>query len=104
MYIDPPRSHDSQNNELSKGSVLLNHEISQKVICEKVKFPICDLFAITFVTMIGHTQYIFKHTSAIEPMLKNDIVTVFKTRGKRALADVNCYCKTTSVVALDGVT
>ena len=46
----------------------------------------------------------------IEPMLKkraisNDIVTVSEARGKRALADVNCYCKMASVVpALDGVT
>ena len=42
-------------------------------------------------------------------MLKNVlyqtiIVTVLKARGNRALADVNCYCKMTSVVALDGVT
>ena len=36
--------------------------------------------------------------------LANDIVTVLKARGKRALADVNCYCKMTSVSALDGVT
>ena len=46
----------------------------------------------------------------IEPMLNkcyicisNDIVTVLKARGKRTRADVNCYCKMTSVVALDGV-
>ena len=42
-------------------------------------------------------------------MLKNVlyqtiIVTVLKARGNRALADVNSYCKMTSVVALDGVT
>ena len=45
----------------------------------------------------------------IEPVLKkrvisNEIVTVLKAREKHALADVNCYCKMTSVVALDGVT
>ena len=43
------------------------------------------------------------------PMLKkrdisNNIVTVLKAHGKRALADVNCHCKMTSAVALDGVT
>ena len=27
----------------------------------------------------------------------------FKARGKCALADVSCYCKMTSVMALDGV-
>ena len=37
-------------------------------------------------------------------VISNDIVTVLKARGKRALADVNCYCKMTSVAALDGVT
>ena len=36
--------------------------------------------------------------------ISNDIVTVLKARGKHALADVNCYCKMTSVVTLDGVT
>ena len=51
----------------------------------------------------------FLHTLPIEPMLKtcvisNDNVTVLKACGKRALADVNCYCKMTSVVMLDEVT
>ena len=36
--------------------------------------------------------------------ISNDIVTVLKAHAKRALADFNCYCKMTSVVALDGVT
>ena len=36
--------------------------------------------------------------------ISDDIVTVLKACGKRALADVNCYCKMTSVGALDGVT
>ena len=54
-------------------------------------------------------NYPFKHTSPIGLMLKkgvisNDIVTVLKACGKRALADINCYCKMSSVVALDGVT
>ena len=45
----------------------------------------------------------------MEPMLKkcdisNDKVTVLKALGKCALADVNCYCKMTSVVTLDSVT
>ena len=37
-------------------------------------------------------------------VISNDYVTVLKAHGKRALADVNCYCKMMSVVALDGVT
>ena len=41
-------------------------------------------------------------------MLKNDIsnnnVTLLKVRGMCALLDINCYCKMTSVVELDGVT
>ena len=32
------------------------------------------------------------------------IFTVLKARGKRALADVICYCKMASIIALDGVT
>ena len=51
----------------------------------------------------------FYHTSPIEPMLKksvisNDNVTVLKARGKHTLPDVNCYCKLTPGVVLDGVT
>ena len=37
-------------------------------------------------------------------VISNDIVTVLKVHAKRALADINCYCKMTSIVALDGVT
>ena len=37
-------------------------------------------------------------------VISNDIVTVVKVHGKRPLVDVNCYCKMTSVAALDGVT
>ena len=45
----------------------------------------------------------------IEPMLKkrvisNNNVTVLKGQGKGTLAEVNCYCKITSVMALDDVT
>ena len=36
-------------------------------------------------------------------VISNDIVTVLKACGKRALADVNCYCKMTLVMAIDGV-
>ena len=32
------------------------------------------------------------------------MVTVLKARGKRVLAGINCICKMTSAVALDGVT
>ena len=37
-------------------------------------------------------------------VISNDIVIVLKARRKGALADVNFYCKMTSVVAVDGVT
>ena len=36
-------------------------------------------------------------------VISNDIVTVLKATEKRTLADVNCYYKMTSVMALDGV-
>ena len=36
--------------------------------------------------------------------ISNNNVTVLKARGKCTLADVNCYCKMMSVMALDGVT
>ena len=45
----------------------------------------------------------------IEPVLKKVlyqtiyIVSVLKACGRRARADVNCYCKMTLVVALDNV-
>ena len=50
---------------------------------------------------------LFEHTSPIEPMLKkcaisNDIVTVLKCV-ESTLADINCYCKMTSVMALVSV-
>ena len=32
------------------------------------------------------------------------IVTALKVRGNRAQADVNCYCKMTSVLTSDGLT
>ena len=37
-------------------------------------------------------------------MIYQTIITALKVRGRRALADVICYCKMTSVMALDGVT
>ena len=37
-------------------------------------------------------------------VISNVILTVLKACGKRALADVNCYCRMASIVALDGVT
>ena len=36
-------------------------------------------------------------------VISNDIVTVLKACGKRVLADISCYCKMTSVLALDCV-
>ena len=38
-----------------------------------------------------------------ECFISNDIVTVTKACGKHALADVNCYCKMTSIMVLDDV-
>ena len=37
-------------------------------------------------------------------VISYDNVTGLKARGKRALADVNCYCKMTSIIVLDGIT
>ena len=51
--------------------------------------------------ILTHLTY---RASAKKCVISNDIVTVLKAYGKRALADVNCDCKTTSIVALDGVT
>ena len=36
--------------------------------------------------------------------ISNDKVTVWKALGKRTLVDINCSCKMTSIVALDGET
>ena len=36
--------------------------------------------------------------------ISNDVVTVLKAHGKRALVDVICYCKMKSIITLDGVT
>ena len=60
-------------------------------------------------TFLWYYCRIFLHTSPTEPMLKkhdisNNIVKALKAHGKRALVDINCYCKMMSVVALDGVT
>ena len=60
-------------------------------------------------TFLWYYCRIFLHTSPIEPMLKkrdisNNIVKALKAHGKPTLADINCYCKMTSVMALDGVT
>ena len=50
---------------------------------------------------ITHLAY---RANAKKHVLSNDIVTVLKACGKRALADVNCYCKMMSVMVLDSVT
>ena len=42
--------------------------------------------------------------NAIKRVISNDTVNILKARGKRALADVNCYCEMTSIVALNDVT
>ena len=49
------------------------------------------------------TQLAYR-ANAKKRFISNDIVAVLKARGKRTLADVNCYCKMTSVVPLDGIT
>ena len=50
---------------------------------------------------LTHLAY---RANAKKRVISNNNITVLKVRGKRALADVNCYCKMTSVMALDGVT
>ena len=40
----------------------------------------------------------------VKRVISNDKVIILKTRAKCELVDVNCYCKMTSIVALDGVT
>ena len=50
------------------------------------------------------THLAYKANAKKRVIRSNDIVTVLKARGKRALADVNCYCKMTSIIALNGVT
>ena len=51
--------------------------------------------------ILTHLAY---RANAKERVISNDKVTVLKARGKRTLADVNCCCKMTSIVAVDGVT
>ena len=43
------------------------------------------------------------HVMLKKHVISYNIVTVLKASVKGTLADVNCYCKMTSVVALDGV-
>ena len=62
-----------------KWAVLLWSEISLKVICEKVKFSICD-FCNNFVTFNKHT-YLFKN-------IRNDIQT--KGKGEINMAKYTC--------------
>ena len=48
---------------------------------------------------------LFEHTSPIEPMIKNRVISNNNSQfWKRALADVSCHCKNDAVMALDGVT
>ena len=51
--------------------------------------------------VLTHLTY---RANAKKHVLSNDIVKVLKVCGKRALPDVNCYCKMTSDMALDSVT
>ena len=49
-----------------------------------------------------------KHTSPVEPMLKKcnikQLFTALKAQGQCVIADVRCYWKMTSFIAVDGVT
>ena len=48
------------------------------------------------------SMYIAK-LNAKKRIISNKTVTVLKARGKPTLVDVNCHCKMTSVMVLDGV-
>ena len=62
------------------------------------------LFAFSYIDLFGCLPLSSYRADAKKRALSNDIVTVLKTHGKRrALADVNCNCNMTSIVALDGV-
>ena len=50
--------------------------------------------------ILTHLAY---RPNAKKCVISNDIVTVLKVCGKRTVADINCYCKMMSIVALDGV-
>ena len=50
--------------------------------------------------ILAHLAY---RANAKKCVISNDNVTVLKAHGKRTLPDVNCYCKMTSEVELDGV-
>ena len=52
----------------------------------------------------GADQTVHSHRLVCFFVISNNIVTVLKAFGKRTLANVNCYCKMMSVMALDGVT
>ena len=55
----------------------------------------------TYIRLVlTHLAY---RANAKKTCISNDIVTILKARGKRAQADINCYCKMTSAMALDGV-
>ena len=50
--------------------------------------------------ILTHLAY---RANAKKRVIPNDIVTDLKSREKRARADVNFYCKMTSILALEGV-
>ena len=52
------------------------------------------------IYILTHLAY---RANAKKHVISNGIVTVLKAHGKHALADVNCYCKMMSVVALEDV-
>ena len=58
--------------------------------------------------LVSYLQIILTHlafrANAKKRVISNKNVTVLKALGKRALADINGYCKMTLVMALDKVT
>ena len=56
---------------------------------------------ITIMPILTHLTYM---ANAKKSVISNNDVTGLKVRGKRALADVNCYCKMMPVMALHSAT
>ena len=58
--------------------------------------------------LVSYLQIILTHltyrANAKKRVISNKNVTVLKACGKRPLADINCFCKMTSVVVLNCVT
>ena len=68
----------------------------------KVQASVIHLNQFTLTSILTHLPY--RANAKKTPVISNNNVTVLKAGGKRILDDVNCYCKMTSVMVLDGVT